>query len=72
MKVAVNVKGVSADQMTAAQFDTTVTYREGTAEEVINARAIKKFHTFMRKTDPEILAQLTTFTVKKITPAAQE
>lgn len=52
--------------MTAAQLDTTVTYRAGTAEEIINARAIKKFHTFMRKANPDVLKDLVTFTVTKL------
>ena len=66
MKTDVYVKGVSTDRMTAAQLYTTVTHREDASDDIINDRAISKFHTFMRKTDPDVLNILTTFTVTKV------
>ena len=65
-KVAVRITGASADNSQSANLDTTITYREGTPDEVIDARAVKKFNTFMRRTDKDVLAALTSFVVTRV------
>lgn len=69
-KMKVEVAAHNVDQTENVYFETTVTYRKTTmpnfVDAVVKEKAIKKCKTFLKRSYPALLAELTDFDIRNL------
>jgi len=61
MNTSLTITGSNADESVAVHFDTEVTHRRAATPEEIQAKAVAKMRTFLKRHNPVVLAELVTY-----------